>query len=398
MSILGLLLLVIAAVAWGALLRLARCPGWRMVSGVVCGLMLGPGIFGRAFPALHESLLVGGVRERESLQAIERERAAHAAAGAQTGLAVDPQALADLDAEHERAREALRKIRDEHDRPRRVLLGVLTAIMLLGAAAQTPRSGPPGQAVAGSLSVGVWSAALPGGIAFLVLRQYWNADPTGAAIAAAAVGFGPWALSEIEREAAELAELGGARTVESAGQVATAIALCLAIGALWYSQGTAGLVLGLPLLAAPASWLPWPRLRGGPAARPARMVTDAIVIPAAAALTAVAIDPVAQFALWPVVLFLLLSGDGRWLGAVIGAWILGGRRALRTMRLVLGSMAAGPTQLAVVAVGLGAAALDPRYALALLLGAAMLEATAPLRRHLAARLAATEQQVEDADS
>jgi hypothetical protein len=67
------------------------------------------------------------------------------------------------------------------------------------------------------------------------------------------------------------------------------------------------------------------------------------------------------------------------------------------MRLVLGSMAAGPTQLAVVAIGLGAAVLDPRYALALLLGAAMLEATAPLRRNLAARLAATEKEVEDSE-
>jgi hypothetical protein len=391
---LGLIVLAAGAAAWAALLRAARCPGGRLVGGVVCGFLLGPAIFGRAFPALHETLYLGGAGERGSLHAIESRLEAHAAAGVQAGITVDPTAVADLKAERERAAEALRAARDAHDRPRRIALGVLTALMLLGAAAHNPRSGPPGQAVAGSLSVGAWSAALPGGIAFIVLRQAWDVDPACAAIAAAAVGFGPWALSELEREAADGAELGGARTIESAGQVATAIALVMAIGAVWHSRGAEGLGPALPLLAAPLSWLPWTALRSGAIARPARLVTDSLVIPAAAAATAVAIDPVPAFSLWPIVLFLLLSGDGRWLGALIGARILGGRRSLRTMRLVLGSMSAGPTQLAVVAVGLGAAVLSPRYALALLLGAAMLEATAPLRRTLAARLAATEREVE----
>src|SRR5262249_30302633 len=154
-----------------------------------------------------------------------------------SGAAIDPQLLASVTAEHSRALGVLEAARSAHQRPRSVLLGVLTALMLLGAAAQTPRSGPPGQAGAGSLSVGAWSPVLRGGIAFLALRQFGGADPTCAALAAAAVAFGPWALTEIDRESADRAELGGARTIESAGQVATAIALALALGALWYSRG-----------------------------------------------------------------------------------------------------------------------------------------------------------------
>ena len=93
---------------------------------------------------------------------------------------------------------------------------------------------------------------------------------------------------------------------------------------------------------------------------------------------------------------LLLSGDGRWLGAVIGAVILGGRRGLRTMRLVLGSMAAGPTQLAVTAIAVHTRLIEPSLALALLLGAVLVETTATTRRGVARKIVEAEEQLEDA--
>ena len=66
------------------------------------------------------------------------------------------------------------------------------------------------------------------------------------------------------------------------------------------------------------------------------------------------------------------------------------------MRLVMPAMAAGPTQLAVAALALQAGLLPERFALPLLAGAILIEITAPARRHMAARLIETEQQIEDA--
>jgi hypothetical protein len=118
-------------------------------------------------------------------------------------------------------------------------------------------------------------------------------------------------------------------------------------------------------------------------------------VPAAAAGVAVKVDLLSDFAFWPVLVITLLSGDGRWLGAFVGARILGGRRGLRTMRLVLGSMAAGPTQLAVTAVAVHTWLLAPHFGLALLLGAVLLELMAPARHGMANRLIKTEEEIDE---
>ena len=56
------------------------------------------------------------------------------------------------------------------------------------------------------------------------------------------------------------------------------------------------------------------------------------------------------------------------------------------MRLVLGSMATGPTQLAVAAVAVHTWSITPPLALALLTGAVVVEISVPMRRSMAARL------------
>ncbi len=117
-----------------------------------------------------------------------------------------------------------------------------------------------------------------------------------------------------------------------------------------------------------------------------RGVLQVAVVPAVTAAVAVRLDLLDDFAFWPVLVIVLLSGDGRWLGAFAGTQMLGGRRGLRTMRLIMGSMAAGPTQLALTAVAVTTWSIKPGLALSLLLGAILIEVTAPLRRSMAARL------------
>jgi hypothetical protein len=108
----------------------------------------------------------------------------------------------------------------------------------------------------------------------------------------------------------------------------------------------------------------------------------------------VKIDVFEHFAFWPLLIVLLLSADGRWFGAFFGAILPGGRSAFRTARMVIGSMSAGPTQMAIAAVAVHAWALPEAIALALLVGSVLIEFTAPTRRKMADQLAEMEAQFE----
>ena len=129
-------------------------------------------------------------------------------------------------------------------------------------------------------------------------------------------------------------------------------------------------------------------------AAPTPLPAPLVLLPLLAAMVTVRIALIDQFALWPVILFLLVSGDGRWLGAFIGAMLPGGRKPLRTMRLVLGSMAAGPTQLAVTAIAVYTLSVPDQLPLAMLAGAIVIEISAPARRGASSRLAQTEDQID----
>ena len=95
------------------------------------------------------------------------------------------------------------------------------------------------------------------------------------------------------------------------------------------------------------------------------------------------IDLFLHASLWPPLLLILLSGDGRWVGATIGALLPGGRPGLRTMRLVMPAMACGPTQIAFAALVLHEALLPEDLVLALVAGAVLVEATTPWRGRIA---------------
>ncbi len=390
--------LLVVATAAAALFRWARCPGWPVVGGVLAGIILGPTIFGRVMPDQFEAMFAGGVEERQAMGELIRRQGADMLAVEHAG--VDADQLARLDREQAPARTEARDRWTEaqwiDQRPLRFFTFGLVTVMLLGSALFGVGPSKEGHGIAGALSIGAWSAALPGGIAFCALRWIWDCTASESAIGAAAVAIGPWALTAIDRAAANHAEHGGARMVQTAGRMATSIAIALAWLAIWQQKGPLDSLWALPLTAILVSWLIRPPREGAAEApvQAARGSVRHIVIPTVAACVAVKIDLLEDFTVGPIALFLLLSGDGRWLGAFTGAMVLGGRESLRTMRLVLGSMAAGPTQLAVTAVAVHTGSIPVSFAMALLLGAVLIEVTTPARRGMARRLVETEAEIE----
>ncbi|MHC4416738.1 MAG: hypothetical protein ACYS0G_15825, partial [Planctomycetota bacterium] len=390
----GLVLLMLVPAAAAALLRRARCPGWPVVGGVLAGIVLGPTILGRVLPDRYAQVFSGGTRQHQTLRELAGRQGADLVAAEQAGY--DTEQMARLQErharEHDEAENAWRAAQWLHQRPLRIFAFVLVALMLLGAGPVGVGRSPNGQSLVGPLSVGAWSAALPGGLAFFAMRWWWHQGVGESALVAAAVAIGPWVLTAIDRDAADQAEVGGARMVQTAGRIATGLALVAAGWGLWSAQGRTGLTMGAPLLAAPLGSILY-RMD----ARWAGRALDNLLIPAVAASLAVKVDLYEDFAVWPIAVFLLLSGDGRWLGAFTGAMILGGRSGLRTMRLVLGSMAAAPTQLAVTVIAAHTSLIPPRFVLALLLGAVLIEVTTPGRRSMARRLIQTEEELEKAE-
>ena len=235
---------------------------------------------------------------------------------------------------------------------------------------------------------------MSGGLAFFAMRWLWDEGVAESALIASAVAMGPWVLTAMDHDAANQAELGGAAMVQRAGRFATLLALVTAGWALWATRSWGGLAIAAPLLAAPASWSFAPIMKNVPVNSFLAAFVRSIIVPALAASVAIKVDLYQDFVVWPSVVFMVLSGDGRWLGAFTGAMVLGQRRALRTMRLVLGSMAAGPTQLAVTAIAVHSATNSSKFTMALLLGAVLIEVTAPARRSMARRLIQTEQEIE----
>lgn len=398
------------------LLRGARFPisGRAVIAGSLAGLLLGPTILGRVVPEQYENLFVGGAKEQAALD-YARWFAANA-----------PMALKDLTSEVRAAQQdqfqrdiaakelALTQARWRQQQSLRVFALSIIALTLLASATQSPR----GKAIATDprqnwitlASVAIWSFALPAGMTYSIAMRWWDVSISEAAMLAAAVGIGPWVLSALERDIADAAEVGGAWMMQTAGRVASSLAVVLAAWAMWTSRGIEGIALAAALLALPAAWFA-ARSIGAQSPHAADLKSQisnlrfqdfAIesLLAILAALVAIKVDVHAQFAWQPLItlaLLALLADDGRWLGAFLGVMLPGGRSggaALRSMRLVMPAMAAGPTQLAVAALGLWCGVIEDRFALPLLAGAILIETTAPARRTMARKLIETEQEID----
>ncbi|UCD75148.1 MAG: hypothetical protein JSV91_15365 [Phycisphaerales bacterium] len=393
-------LLLTLPILCALILRGARLPGWPVLGGLMAGILLGPTFLGGVSPNTYEQLFEGAVQQR-----IARDGLAIALSDPKLPPETRPQLQAALiDAE-----ELWEDARWVDQRPLRCHTGTVVALTLLGAGWLAVRRNGRRPGLAVPASVGVWSAALPGALAFVAMTRWWGFTTAQGAVAAAAVAIGPWTLTRIDREAADAAELGGARMVQTAGRMASVIALPAALWGMWQQRGGEVLIWAAPLCAIILAWLiPPPRLPGpapekktpdpffpekGSGVFFAREVLGVVAVPGLAACAAVKVDLFGDFAIWPVIVLLLLSGDARWLGAYAGAMLPGGRRWLRTMRLVMGSMACGPTQLAIAAIAVHTRTIPDVIPLALLLGAAYIEISVPLRRHMSRRLMETEEEI-----
>ncbi len=397
----AIILLMAVPVVAAALLRWARCPGWAVLGGAVAGIVLGPSIFGRALPAQFQTLYVGGVEQQAELERFVRRQQADAVAAEHAGAG--PEQLAELAEQQKQARRdheiAWKKAKWADQRPLRAFTVAVVVLTLLGAGSLSGRHDGQPRSLVASMSVGAWSAGLPGGLAFAAMYWPWHRPLSEAALVGAAVAIGPWVLTSIDRDAADQAELGGAHMLRTAGLIATVLAIAAVGWGLWLHNGIAGLLLATPLLAAPlAHHFFFPQKGSGVVFGGFRAVGGAwverVLVPVLAGSVAIKIDLFANFAVWPIVVILLVSGDGRWLGAYLGAMVLGQRRSLRTMRLGLGTMACGPTQLVITALAIHTWSIPGEYAMALLLGAVLIETTVGARRSVARRLIQTEEEIQ----
>ena len=378
-----------ASVGAAALLKWARCPGWAVVGGAVAGILLGPSIFGRALPDQYEKLFVGGITQRAELDQLRSRQGADVLAAKEAGAL--GQRLVEIDSKHivERADlESLwEKAKYNDQSVLRYFTFVIVALTLLGAGTVARENEKPQPNIVTSMSVGVWAAGLPGGFAFAAMFFLWSMPMEQSLLVAAAVAIGPWALTVIDREAADQAELGGAVMIQSAGRIATILAILAAAYAFYGKASTQGLLMAVPFAAIAIPWLS-PQLP-----LLLKQAANYIVVPVLGACVGIKIDIYADFSFWPIIVLLIIGGDVRWMGAYFGAMVLGGRSSLRTMRLVLGSMACGPTQLAVTAIAIHTWSIPGKYAFALLLSSILIEITVGARRTMAKRLIETEEEI-----
>lgn len=386
---LAILIIIVVPVCAAALLKWARCPGWALIGGAVAGIILGPSIFGRVLPDQFEKLFVGGITQRADLDQLRSRQGADVLAAEKTGAMAErlDEINRDQIAERKDLESAWEKAKYNDQIALRYFTFVIVALTLLSAGSVSRQDKDQRANIVTSMSVGVWAAGLPGGLAFAAMYFLWDMPLEQSLVVAATTAIGPWALTVIDREAADQAELGGAAMMQNAGRIATVIAIITVAVALYIKSSAYGLLITTPLLAAVIPWLS-PQLPHF-----IERAASHLFVPILGACVGMKIDIYTDFSIWPIIAILFIGGDIRWMGAYFGAMILGGRSSLRTMRLVLGSMACGPTQLAVTAIAIHTWSIPGKYAFALLLSAMLIEVTVGARRSMAQRLIETEEEI-----
>lgn len=381
LGLIQVLVCVLSASGLARLLSLARSPGGprgaALIGGLVVGLLLGPGVFGRVSPGWYESVFVGGVRERAELRAeVDRqriERKALEAAGA-TEVAAEEQektvhAPRRADAQR-RADHAASEHRMRLDLVSGALCAAFVLLALPSACARTGRlwrrTGEQAintrwkDARRGAFAT-VLSASVPGLVAWWLLRDAKLALGIAAAFAMPGLAALPCGLF-----------------------IACAFGMMMAAGAgvvgLWTAPVT---IVGVATFVSLALCVGSER-KGRAARRGAteRWWGEGVVLPAITALLVATIDPYAvagtQMFAWFAVLSVLWSSDGRWL-----AWRVAGWSWSRSVESV--NAGASASQL-IVAVACSWAGLDGGAVGALVLGCVVIELTTGVRTAMAARM------------
>lgn len=320
---LQLALPAVVAAALALFLRRARTPGGphaaAAVAGVVAGLLLGPGIFGRAFPAMHEKIYVGGTAESRALADLRvRQRADLAAlrAAGVTPVAIDEAARAHVE-ERRPAEAKLAEARAAHRAALdRLAAAVVVLAGFLSGVAAAPRAARL-VAPARDLAAGAAAAAMAA-IPPLVIARFGIAWPWTDS-AAIALAFAVPALAPARAAAFTFGGLGAAGAAALAVYPSPRLAAALAaapIGALMMHA--------------------LPRRAGRPVRRAGAAILVALVAPLLVALASLRPDPhalVADVRFWMLaVLAALWAGDGRWFTAWFAARFIGGQRGRRDGR------------------------------------------------------------------
>ncbi len=390
--LIGTILIIVLAVSLAEVLRRLGAPGSRILGGVVAGILIGPTIFGRILPDSFERLMLGAIEQRAGLQRLEREHTAYQlAAGHARAEPADVESKQSVYEDHraELEKQWRAAMFETQAVPRWTTL-VLCGLVLIGVRSQTGRNDRV--QFFDSLNIGVWAAAIPAGCV-LGACWLWGDDLAGPGtiLAMAGAGVGAWRPTATDIAAANAIEIGATRLVERAASFARAGAgIVLVVVAMRSKLATAdaslmifcGAMALLGTVIRPRDW---------------GHVPTRIIIPILAGLAAARVEWLIDISFWPVVVFAVVSGDGRWIGAVLGTMVQGGRKPIRAMGMLLGIMAAGPTQLAVSAIGLSCELISPSIGSAMILGALLVDITEPARRMMAGRLAMIETQLDESE-
>ncbi len=385
--------------ARGTNLRDASAIQWPIVSGLIAGFLLGPTFAGRLWPQPYEQWVIGGTTQRQALTALVSRQGADdlAAQHARYSSAQLQELHQKQDEERKALEQELSHARWLHQRPLRLFIMSIVTLTFIASSHGAFGRREERQGWSAPLSIGAWSAVLPGAVTYTAMVLTLNIPNLQALMAAASLGIGPWLWTANDRKVADDVEHGGARMMQTAGRVATVCAMVAVMWALWSSHQGEGLLLALPFCGLPLAWM-LSFFRQRRCERKTRLhelvekswlivIAEAALVPVMIATATFKIDWILHFAFWPILIILIVSDDGRWIGAYIGSMLTGGRSGITSLRLALGSMNASVTQAAMAAGGVYSELLSPEVALAIFLGAALIEVTVPVRRSLAEFLA-----------
>lgn len=374
------ILLLFVPLVLAYILKQTNIRGWAMIGGAVGGILLGPSVLGSIAPNYWEGLFQGGSLQHNELIELQRQQKSDLLAA--TTIGVDESLLLQMRADQQFEQTVLvdrwKAAQWDEQRTIRTFSLLLIVLILFSGSIRGKAKGTAPPAI--TLSVGVWAAMIPSGLATLLVYWFIETNLLSALALGACLGAGPWTLAKWEERTADDAEQNGALLMLRCGRVAWVVAGTIAICVAWQLQGVMSLVWMLPLLVLPLIWLAPSR-----ALRWFTLFVDYVAIPSVMASALVLIHPLESLQFWPILFVILCCADARWLGGMIGLGILGGRQSGSTMRLSIPLVDAGVSQMCMAAMLIGVGVLPAPLALATLIGAIFLEYTAPIRMNFTAK-------------
>ncbi|MDP7008024.1 MAG: hypothetical protein QGI78_00465 [Phycisphaerales bacterium] len=374
-----LLLFVPLAIAY--LLRIGKLRGSSILGGLIGGILLGPMIFGSLAPSYWEGIFQGGKQAHQQVLQLEQQQKSAMNQAIEVGGS-EPlilQLRADQQYELDQKITLWKNQQWKDQRTLRNYALLLIFVVLFSGAMRSKSTGKSDFGT--SLSVGVWAAILPGGVIAVLSHYWWDTSITQSIGMGACLAVGPWTLTRWEQQAADNAEVGGAALMLRCGFVAWIVASAAALYCGWMVQGVMALVWLSPLLLLPVYWnvpkkhIPW-----------LEWFADRAAIPSIIASAMVLIHPLEALKFWPILLILLISADGRWLGGFTGLRILGGRTTVDAMRTTMPLVDASVSQLCLGVMLFGIGVLSQELTMSIIIGALFIELTAPTRKKFALEL------------